>query len=130
MQSSVRHKLSITLKTSYKRFTWHQKMPPEVFWKKGLLKNFTKFTGKRLCWSLFFNEVAGLPATLLKKRLQHRCFPVNFVKFSRTPFFYRTPPVAAFVFNSSGDHWFVILYVLISFQFTSFIFNLITLISI
>ena len=26
-------------------------------------------------------------ATLLKKRLWHRCFPVNFVKFLRTPFF-------------------------------------------
>ena len=25
------------------------------------------------------------PATLLKKRLCHRCFPVNFVKFLRTP---------------------------------------------
>ena len=65
-------------------------MPPEVFRKKGLLKNFTKFTGKRLCWSLFFNEVAGLPATLLKKRLQHRCFPVNFVKFLATPFLQNT----------------------------------------
>ena len=38
--------------------------------------------------SLFFNKVAGLrPATLLKKRLWHRCFPVDFVKFLRTPFF-------------------------------------------
>ena len=27
------------------------------------------------------------PATLLKKRLRHRCFPVNFAKFLRTPFF-------------------------------------------
>ena len=26
------------------------------------------------------------PATLLKKRTWHRCFPVNFVKFLRTPF--------------------------------------------
>ena len=26
------------------------------------------------------------PATLLKKRLWRRCFPVNFVKFLRTPF--------------------------------------------
>ena len=34
--------------------------------------------------------------TLLKKRLWHRCFPVNFAKFLRTPFFYRTPLVAAF----------------------------------
>ena len=28
-----------------------------------------------------------LPAALLKKWLQHRCFNVNFVKFLRTPFF-------------------------------------------
>ena len=54
--------------------------------KKGVLRNFTKFTGKHLCQSLFFNKVAGLRlATLLKKRLWHRCFPVNFVKFLRTP---------------------------------------------
>ena len=56
--------------------------------KKGVLRNFTKFTGKHLCHSLFFNKVAGLSsATLLKKRLWHRCFPVNFVKFLRTTFF-------------------------------------------
>ena len=61
---------------------------PEVFYKKGVLRNSTKFTGKHLCQSLFFNEVAGLrPTTLLKKRLWHRCFPVNFAKFLRTPFF-------------------------------------------
>ena len=41
--------------------------------------------------SFFFNNVAGLrPATLLKKRLWLRCFPLNFAKFLRTPF-YRTP---------------------------------------
>ena len=35
---------------------------------KGVVKNFAKFTGKQLCRSLFFNEVAGLkPATLLEK---------------------------------------------------------------
>ena len=44
----------------------------------------TKFTGKHLCQSLFFNKVAGSRhATLLKKGLWHRCFPVNFEKFSR-----------------------------------------------
>ena len=52
---------------------------PEVFCKKGVLKNFAKFTGKYLCHSLVFNKVAGLrPVTLFKKRLWHRCFPVNF----------------------------------------------------
>ena len=35
------------------------------------------------------------PATLIKKRLWHRCFLVNFGKFLRTPVFYRTPPAAA-----------------------------------
>ena len=34
------------------------------------------------------------PAILLKKWVRHRCFPVNFVKFSRTPS-YRTPPPTA-----------------------------------
>ena len=38
--------------------------------------------------NLFFNKVVGFrPATLLKKRLWHRCFPVSFVKFLRTPSF-------------------------------------------
>ena len=36
------------------------------------------------------------PATLFKKRLWQRCFPVNFAKFSRTPSFHGIPPVAAF----------------------------------
>ena len=64
-----------------------QKQPPEVFYKKCALRNFGKFTGKHLCQSLFFNKVTSLrPTTLLKKRLWHRCFPVNFAKFLRTPF--------------------------------------------
>ena len=38
--------------------------------RKGVLRNFTKFAGKHLCRSLFFDKVAGLrPATLLKKAL-------------------------------------------------------------
>ena len=35
-----------------------------------------------------FNKVAGLKAyNLIKKRLTHRCFPVNIAKFLRTAFF-------------------------------------------
>ena len=45
----------------------------EVFCKKGIITCFVKFTGHR-------------PATLLKKRLWHSCFPVNYAKFLRTPF--------------------------------------------
>ena len=40
-----------------------------------------------MCQSLFFIK---LPATLLKKRLWRRCFPVNFTKFLRTPFLENT----------------------------------------
>ena len=58
-----------------------------MFCRKGVLRHFTKFTEKHLCQSLFFNKVAGLrPTTLLKRRLQHKCFPVNFQKFLRTFF--------------------------------------------
>ena len=48
--------------------------------KKDALENFAKFTGKHLCQSLFFK------ATLLKKRLWYRCFPVSLVTFLRTLF--------------------------------------------
>ena len=39
---------------------------PEVFRKKGALRNFAKFTGKHLCQSLFFNTVAGLSLYFLQ----------------------------------------------------------------
>ena len=61
---------------------------PEVFCKEGVLKKFAKFTRKHQCRRFFSNDVVGLgPATLLKKRLRHRCFPVVSAKNLRTPFF-------------------------------------------
>ena len=85
--------------------------------KNGVLKNFAKLTGKHLSRSVFFNKVAGQghtylnkpsafssrffkyvrsrPTTLSKKRLQHRCAPVNFAKITRIPF-YKTTPVDCF----------------------------------
>ena len=44
---------------SSKNYYW-QKQPPEVFYKKGVLKNSVEFAGKLLCQSLFFNKLAGL----------------------------------------------------------------------
>ena len=62
-----------------------------ALYKKGVLRNVSKLTGKHLCQSLFCNKVAGLrPATLLKKRLWHRCLPVNFEKFLRKTFLQNT----------------------------------------
>ena len=57
-------------------------------WFRSSFKKFTKFTGKQMCRSLFFNEVSGLQ--LYQKRDWHRCFPVNFAKFHRTPFLQNT----------------------------------------
>ena len=54
--------------------TINQKPPPEVFCKKGVLRNFAKLTGKHLCQSLFFNKVA------------------NSAKFIRTTFLTEQPP--------------------------------------
>ena len=51
---------------------------PEVFYKKGVPRNVANFTRKHMYQRL---------ATLLKKRLWHRCFPVNFANFLRTSFF-------------------------------------------
>ena len=62
-----------------------QKQPPEVSIRKGVLRNFTKYTGKRMYQSLFFNKVACLQL-YLKKDSGTGVFPVNFVKFLRIPF--------------------------------------------
>ena len=71
--------------------------------KKVLLK-IARNLGKHLCQSLVFNKGIGLrPATLLKKRLLHMCFPVNFANFSKTPFLQNTFGTAASVLCVSGE---------------------------
>ena len=65
-----------------------QKQPQEVFYQKDGLKNFAKLTRKYLWQSLFFDKAAGMsPATLLEKRLWHRCFHVNFAKILKNTYF-------------------------------------------
>ena len=56
---------------------------------KNVFKFFAKFAGKHLSQSLFLN-LSLRPATLLKIRLWHWWFPVNFAKFLRTPLLYNT----------------------------------------
>ena len=50
--------------------------------RKGILRNFAKFTGKHLCQSHFFKKE--------KKETLAQVFPVNFAKFLRTPFLQNT----------------------------------------
>ena len=57
--------------------------------RKGVLRNFTKFTGNT-CARVSFSIKLQDPATLLKKRVWYRCFPANFAKFLRTTFLQNT----------------------------------------
>ena len=62
-----------------------QKQSSELFWKKGVLKNFANFTWKHLWWSLF-NNVAGLQdCNFIKKRFLYRCFLITVLKVLRAP---------------------------------------------
>ena len=56
-----------------------------VLWKKLFLKTLQFYRKTPVVESLF-NKVTGILASNLnKKRLHHRCFPVKFTKFLRTP---------------------------------------------
>ena len=58
------------------------------FYKKGVLRNFPKFTGKHPCQSLFFNKVA---CNFIKKETLAQVFSCEFFsKFLRTPFSHNT----------------------------------------
>ena len=53
--------------------------------KKVFLK-ISQISQENTCAGLFLNKAAALQAcNLIKKRLQHRCFPVKFAKFLRRP---------------------------------------------
>ena len=68
-------------------------LPPESasVLKKDVLRNFAKCRERHLRWNFFLNKIESFrPATLFKKRLRHRCFPVNFMKFLKAPFLQNT----------------------------------------
>ena len=65
-----------------------QKQPPDVFYKKGVLKNFAKFTGKHLHQSLFFKKVSGRGQQLIRKETQ--VFPCEFCETLRATFLENT----------------------------------------
>ena len=50
--------------------------------RKGVLRNFAKFTGKHLCQSLFFNKVA-----VIKKEVLAQVFSCDFCEISKNTFF-------------------------------------------
>ena len=71
-----KNKLVYTYVKKRNYFAFTQKVRPEVFYKTDVCKHFRSSRPVHL-----------RPATLLQMRLWHRCFPVNFVKFLRIPYF-------------------------------------------
>ena len=60
--------------------------PVEVFYEKMCSEKFRNIPKKKYVVETLFYNVAGIQAcNFIKKRLKHRCFPVNIAKFSRTP---------------------------------------------
>ena len=59
---------------------------PDVFCKKGVLRNFGKFTGKLLCKSLNFNKVAGLTCNFIKIETLAQEFSCEFSEISQNTF--------------------------------------------
>ena len=112
IRNRIHYYCEVFKNTSFEKYLWEaacenqhlseklRSSRPEVFCKTGILRNFAKFTVKHLGQSLLFNEVAGL-------RLWHRCFPVNFVKFLRSPFFIEQSPlvVASANLSKGGNSW-------------------------
>ena len=67
-----------------------QKHPPYVFCRNKCFRNFPKFKQENTyAWDPLLIK-SQVPATLIKKSLWYRCFPVNFGKFLGTPFLQNT----------------------------------------
>ena len=63
--------------------------------KKGVIRKCVKFTGKHLCQSLIFKNVAGLRAATILKETLAQVFPSEFCEISKNNFSYKTPLMAA-----------------------------------
>ena len=66
-----------------------QKQLPEVFWKKRILKYFSNFTWKHLCWIR--------PETLLLRDSNTGVFLWNLLNFSEYPFWRRSANICKYV---------------------------------
>ena len=63
-----------------------QEQPPEMFFKKGVLRNFAKLTGKHLCQSLFFNNVADQSLFCSTEHLRTTASTSGNVEYETTAF--------------------------------------------
>ena len=62
-----------------------QKEPPEVFYKKAILKNSTIIIGKHLCWSLFSPVLESLQLYL--KEIPAQVFSCEYCGYFKNNFY-------------------------------------------
>ena len=70
--------------------THFRRSRPRVFYKKDVLRNFAKCTGKHLCQRFFLNKVAGLrpkACNFIKKKSLAQVFSCEFCEISKNTFF-------------------------------------------
>ena len=96
--------LSLSLSLALYFFTignYNKKIPQEAVAQRCPVKRvfleIVQNSQENTCARVSFSIKLQTPATLLKRRLWHRCFPANFAKLLRTFFFHRSPTVAASV---------------------------------
>ena len=79
-------------------------------WKEtAICSRFAIFTGKRLCWSLFWIKLQDFwPATLLKKT-PTQVFFCEYCEIFKNSFFYRTILVAASGIETFFSLWYITL---------------------
>ena len=81
-----------------------QKQPPEVFRRKSFFSKFCKFHRKTPVLKCIFNKVCK---NFAKKRLQHRCLPVKFAEFLKTPTFEEHLPNAVSIYEIGSCYYFL-----------------------
>ena len=67
--------------------THNKRVHLQMCFKVGVLKNFTIFKGKRMCWTLL------KACNFIRDRIQHRCF-LWILKKIKNSFLIKTPPMA------------------------------------
>ena len=68
-----------------------------MFFKIIVLKNFVNFTGEHLCWRLLLIKLLAWGPVISLKETSTQVISCEICEVFKNTFFYRTPPVIAFV---------------------------------
>ena len=82
---SINHACRLKFQIANVHKTNNKKQPPEVSYKKAVLKSLSIFAGNT-CVEVFFTQNARLQLQgVIKKKFRHRYFSVNIAKLLKTP---------------------------------------------